>query len=197
MVNPSTTYTMRIHNGGANAEFEPVSSGRIELNGAEIFGPNDFNQNVGLAEMAVTVQASDTLMVDLASAPSGGITLEVIGDDNDLPSITTGISPAPNANGWNNTAVTITFTCSDTTSPIDFCSAPVTINVQGTSSVFGVVADVAGNANQIIVSASVDLTQPQLSADISPPPGRCAKRLTGSSRFTTPRRPRSSGPRRR
>src|SRR5262249_27038876 len=43
VLNPATTYTLRIHNGGLSNEFNRVSSAVITLNGVEIAKPNDFN----------------------------------------------------------------------------------------------------------------------------------------------------------
>ena len=124
--NPNTQYTVRVRNGGlVDGDFEPVSSTIISLNGAQVFGPDDFNQNVELAERPVTLLASNELAVEVRGRPGGALSIEIIGVDNDLPTITAAATPSANVNGWNNTDVTVTFTCDDATSGVASCPAPV------------------------------------------------------------------------
>ena len=64
VLNPNTTYTIRINNGGLeNSEFELVSSSIISLNGVQVVGPNEFNQKVTLIEKPVVLSTSN-LMAD-------------------------------------------------------------------------------------------------------------------------------------
>ena len=51
--------------------------------------------------------------------------------DKTPPGIRASQSPLPNANGWNNTPVTVTFACTDTGSGVDACSVPVTVTNNG------------------------------------------------------------------
>jgi len=52
--------------------------------------------------------------------------------------------------GWNNSNVTVTFTCSDASSGIASCSGPVTVANEGANqSVTGHAVDNAGNTNSI------------------------------------------------
>jgi len=51
--------------------------------------------------------------------------------DKTLPVATATPSPGPNANGWNNTNVTVSFNGADTLSGIDHCTAPVTLVNEG------------------------------------------------------------------
>ena len=89
VLNPSTTYTLRIVNGSlTDTEVEHVSTSIITLNGVQIVDANEFNQNTTVFEKVVTLQASNTLTVLLRGRPSGEITLTIRGVDNDLPTIT-------------------------------------------------------------------------------------------------------------
>jgi WD40 repeat protein len=55
-------------------------------------------------------------------------------------------TPGPNANGWNNSPVTVTFSGSDATSGVASCSAPVTFGVEGRGQIAsGACVDKAGN----------------------------------------------------
>jgi hypothetical protein len=54
-----------------------VSSGRITLNGAELFAPRNFGQNVELLETSVDLLPANHLTVELASAPSSTLDVSV------------------------------------------------------------------------------------------------------------------------
>lgn len=71
-------FTLNVQNGepgGANR----ISSATIMLNGAEIFRQSDFNQNVPTLSRTVTLAASNTLEVKLASSPGSFIIINVKG----------------------------------------------------------------------------------------------------------------------
>src|SRR5260221_1461181 len=124
VLNPKTQYTLRAFNGGVqNSQAELVSSSVITVNGVQVLGPNNFNQNVTEVDVPVALLVSNTLSVQVRGQPGGVLTVEIVGVDNDLPTIKATASPAPNAAGWNNTNVTVTFTCSDLTSAVT-CPAP-------------------------------------------------------------------------
>src|SRR5258705_72767 len=47
VLNPTTQYTLKAFNGGLqNSTTELVSSSVVTLNGVQVLGPSDFNQNV-------------------------------------------------------------------------------------------------------------------------------------------------------
>ena len=88
--------------------------------------------------------------------------------DQTPPLISGSASPAANANGWNNTPVTVSFTCSDVPSGISSCQADgqatnsQTLSTEGAGqSVGGTATDIAGNTNTATVSGvNIDLTKP-------------------------------------
>lgn len=83
--------------------------------------------------------------------------------DTTAPSITASAAPTPNASGWNNTTVTVTFACADATSPVS-CPEPATIATEGASQVIGGTAtDGAGNTASASATVSIDTTAPSLS----------------------------------
>jgi hypothetical protein len=77
-------------------------------------------------------------------------------------------SPDPNANNWNNSAVTIMFQCSDALSGLDAGSppAPTLVSSEGArQSVTRICTDVAGNAASLTVAdINLDLTPPLLTS---------------------------------
>lgn len=109
--------------------------------------------------------------------------------DTTAPSITHTQSPAVNAQGWNNTDVAVTFTCTDNTSGIASCDGTsypatgangtgpttatggTTLGTEGKAqAVTGQAIDVAGNSASNTASVSIDKTPPTISgaADRAP-----------------------------
>jgi hypothetical protein len=80
------------------------------------------------------------------------------------PTITGSAVPGPNANGWNNTQVMVSFTCLDSGSGIASCSAPTVLFTEGGSqSVTGTAVDNAGNsASATVGPINIDLTPPSI-----------------------------------
>lgn len=92
-------------------------------------------------------------------------TVTGISIDQQDPAITGSRTPAANANGWNNSPVTVSFTCTDTLSGIASCTGPSTLNEGAGQSVTGTATDVAGNtATATVSNINVDLTNPLIVA---------------------------------
>jgi hypothetical protein len=171
VLNPAAPYTLQVTNGGLRGQYSRVSSGTVFVNGVQVIGPSDFNQTVARIEKPVTLALTDQLAVQLASGPGSGIAVQVIGLDSDPPSITATVAPPPNAAGWNNSNVTVTFTCSDLTSGVAVCPAPVALTTDGAGQVVsGTASDKAGNTASASVTVNLDETPPTVRVS-SPTPG--------------------------
>src|SRR5438270_2600449 len=162
--NLSTPYTLKVFNGGLHDDTtELVSSSVITVNGVTVIGPSNFSQEVTEVDVPVTLQATNTISVQVRGQPGGLLTIEIVGVDNDPPIIHAAVSPAPNSAGWNNTPVTVTFTCSDATSGIANCPPPQVITSEGANQIVGGTAtDVAGNSATVSVTIKLDKTGPSL-----------------------------------
>jgi hypothetical protein len=115
-------------------------------------GSADANASTG------THQVCDQAGNCVTAGPIGGNKIDRV-----LPTITGSAAPAPNGSGWNNTDVTVTFTCSDAHSGIATCPGPTTLHEGANQSVSGTATDNAGNTASATVSAiSVDETPPSL-----------------------------------
>ena len=165
VLNPNTQYTLKAFNGGLqNTSTELVSSTVVTLNGVQVLGPSNFNQNVTEVDVPVTLQGSNTLAVQVRGQPGGLLTIQIVGVDNDPPTITATASPAPNAAGWNNSNVTVTFACSDATSAVASCPAPQTVTTEGASQIIsGTATDAAGNSASTSITVKLDKTPPTIS----------------------------------
>jgi hypothetical protein len=142
------------------------------VNGAQVFGPSNFNPNVATLQKSVGLQrGSNTLSVELRSKPGASLTITVIGVDTDPPSIAYTETPLPNSYGWNNSNVTLSFSCADQTSGIASCSAPSTLATEGLNQIVsGKAIDLAGNSATVSVPVSIDKTPPTITPRISPTP---------------------------
>jgi hypothetical protein len=136
------------------------------------------------AESAVTSTSgceTSTVTADTAgatftcSATSGGGTASqsvMIKRDATAPSISEATSPPANGNGWNNTDVTVAFSCADATSGVASCGPDVTLGSEGAGqSASGTAIDHAGNtASATVGDINIDKTAPAVTATATPAP---------------------------
>jgi hypothetical protein len=74
------------------------------------------------------------------------------------PTITSQVSPAPNAAGWHNSSVTISYSCSDNSSLVT-CPSPVVVTTEGAGqSITRTAVDAAGNQAPNTVLLNIDTT---------------------------------------
>ena len=98
-------------------------------------------------------------------------TVDDINIDKTAPLASAAASPGPNAQGWINTDVTVTFTGSDALSGIDFCDPPATLSLEGMGlSASGSCTDEAGNASDTATAGGINLdkTKPLIAGTPSP-----------------------------
>ncbi len=123
------------------------------------------------ANQAVTGTAVD-------KAGNTGTTTVNVSLDKSSPDILPTVSPAPNAAGWNNTDVMVSFACNDALSGVANCSSPVQKTTQGAAqTIIGTAVDKAGNVKTATVSVNLDKTPPAMSI-VSPPPTVSSSGLT-------------------
>jgi hypothetical protein len=79
------------------------------------------------------------------------------------PSIAASVFPAPNVAGWNNSPVTVTFTCTPGSALITSCPPPQVVPSEGTGQIVsGTVTDSSGNTASTSVTLNIDETPPVL-----------------------------------
>ena len=80
------------------------------------------------------------------------------------------IDPAPNANGWNNTDITVTFVLTDTDGQV-YTSAPVDVTDEGADQLIeGTVVDGAGATTTVTTTVNIDKTAPTIVPNTAPQP---------------------------
>jgi hypothetical protein len=105
------------------------------------------------------------------AAGQSASTTTTLNIDRTPPTVTPIITPAPNAAGWNNSSVTVSFTCADAVSGVTVCSSPIQVSTEGAGQSFcGSATDAAGNTGQGCVTVNIDKTPPIITATVSPAP---------------------------
>lgn len=162
----------------ATATPPPNSSGINTTDVTVTFACGDATSGVAACPplQAVTTQGANQVISGTATDIAGNtatasITLTILKNQAPPPTITATLLPAPNGGGWNNSPVTVTFTCSGGSGGIASCSPPVTISTEGANQlVTGTAVDQAGQTATTSVGVSVDLTPPSVTAIVSPSP---------------------------
>ena len=159
-------------------EYSPV---QIELDPAWVEGwANGTTANNGLFIMdPVEDQSGDRLSFlatsdhpDPTLRPRWVIEYVASGEpppDLDPPTIVATYDPAANGEGWNNSAVTVTFTCTDEDSGVAECPDAISFGEEGAGQSETVQAtDNAGNVAELTVTVSIDLTDPAIAGSAYP-----------------------------
>lgn len=101
-------------------------------------------------------------------AASVTILLNATVADTGPPTITATPSVGPNVNGWNNTDVTVTYTCTDDGSGVDLDASSLGDDLlAATGTVSGTCVDAEGNTATASYSAQIDKTGPTLHPSMS------------------------------
>lgn len=97
----------------------------------------------------------------------------IVSSDITSPTITASTSSLPNAAGWHNTDVTVSFTCLDDSSGIASCPGPIAVSTEGADQVIsGTAVDLAGNSATTSVTINLDKTRPTVTfGSVTPLPG--------------------------
>src|SRR5216684_148924 len=146
----STQGTSTVTFGGINAAVTSWSAGSVVVTVPA-------GVPLGAVPVVVTVPGAGT---------SNSATFTVV---NPL-AISAIVSPLPNANGWNNTNVTVSYSCSGGVAPIQ-CPGPQTVATEGANQLVAATAtDAIGEQATVSVTVSIDKTNPIINATVSPAP---------------------------
>jgi hypothetical protein len=135
--------------------------------------PGSYAVQTCSSPVKVGTQGANQPVTGTVTDVAGNTASTTVGVSIDLttPVITAAASPAPNANGWNNTPVTVTFTCSDALSGIATCPAAQTVSTQGAGQIVsGTATDKAGNSASASLTLNISTTPPTITAAVVPPP---------------------------
>jgi hypothetical protein len=101
-------FQLNIQNGDSSGNHR-ISSGWIYINGTQVVGPSDFNQNVATITRSVSLTSSNSLLVKLASNPGSYIILNIGGTNKYPPPVA---NAGPSQTVYVGTTVTLNGTAS-------------------------------------------------------------------------------------
>ena len=153
---------------------EPNASGWNNTDVSVTFQATDALSGVAsiAGDTIVTTEGENQFVTGQAVDKAGNVaTFGVAGIsiDKTLPVITGMLSPAHNANGWNNTDVSVTFQAADALSGVASIAGDTIVTTEGENqSVTGQAVDKAGNIASFNVVVHLDRTPPNVSARANP-----------------------------
>lgn len=147
-------------------------------------GVREIRYSVDGAAEQVAAGATTTVSVPLSGSGAGSVRYYAVDNagnkeaanavalkwDNIAPTVTHTLSPAANAEGWNNRDVTITFAAKDDDkgSGVASVTAPVTVSAETAGQVVtGTAKDTAGNVGTDSVTVRLDKTKPIISGAVT------------------------------
>jgi pimeloyl-ACP methyl ester carboxylesterase len=146
----------------------PIFQTQIEytLSGAQTQPPTNVGDG---GQFAITNNGStivtffahrDGIFFPFEETPHNSLAVQV---DKIPPVIEATVSPEPNSNGWNNSAVTVSFFAEDEPSGVAAVSEPIIVTSEGANQeIIGNALDLAGNQSAAGALLNIDTTAPEL-----------------------------------
>jgi hypothetical protein len=167
----------------------------VDLSGGSIYNPSGIPLNFQLTYLGVAqvVLSGGSASYAVLYAPNAPVTISGASDwygalvvgtlnatggvglhfDRSLavpPVIASQTTPLPNANGWNNSNASVSFTCSDAIVGIASCTSPVQVAIEGANQLInGVATNRAGFSAVTSVAVNIDKTPPLIKGATNPP----------------------------
>lgn len=178
----SSNNTCTASNGYCTGDTADVVLNAVDQAG--LSGVKEIRYSIDGAAERVAVGATTTVSVPLTGSGSGSVKYYAVDNagnvesanavalkwDNIAPTVSHTLSPAANADDWNNANVTVTFTAKDDDkgSGVANVSAPVTVSTETPGQlVSGAAKDTAGNVGTDTVTVKLDKTAPSISGAIT------------------------------
>jgi hypothetical protein len=161
----------------ATASRQPNANGWYNAPLTVSFAASDATSGLDSCPAARTYLGPDDAAASVSGscvdkAGNSGLASLLLKYDATAPAASASPSRQPNANGWYNAALTVTFAATDATSKVDSCQPPRNYSGPDASaaSVAGTCVDKAGNGGTASFPFSYDSTAPQAAAAPSRPP---------------------------
>jgi hypothetical protein len=126
------------------------------------------------ADIVTSTEGANQTVTGSVTSPSGvtvSVTSAPFSIDLTPPTVVADRAPAPNPAGWNNSSVTVQFTCGDALSGVAVCPPPQPVSTEGANQVVTATAtDQAGNVIAATTAVNLDKTPPSLTL-VAPPGG--------------------------
>ena len=151
---------------GANGWF----TSDVSISWSIVDNESSVSSSSGCGSTTIDGDTTGTTLACTATSAGGTSSQSVtIKRDATKPTINGVASPAPNGDGWNNTDVTVSFSCGDNLAGVASCGPDRTLTSEGTGqSATGTAVDAAGNSDTATTSGiNIDKTAPDVTASPS------------------------------
>jgi hypothetical protein len=147
---------------GAGFGPSQARTGFVVFNGVAAT-PTNWTDSQIISPVPNGASSGNVQLVTFDGAYTAGVNFTVISAIPSAPTISASPFPLPNPGGWNNTNVTVTFTCMPGSAVIASCTSPRTLSTEGANQVVsGTVTDSAGASATTSVTVNLDKTPPAL-----------------------------------
>jgi len=163
---PTLTLTLPPPDSFVNVRTVALSGGAGSADSVTVNGQTALVANGAWTIASFDLGNDGAVPLTIVGTNAGGSTTitQTLFLDTVPPQIQAAVSPAPNASGWNNSNVTVTFTCVDSGSGsgIATCQSPITVSTEAAGQIItGAAVDKAGNSAAVRVTLNIDKTAPR------------------------------------
>jgi len=138
------------------------------------FDCQDTGSGVASCSEPVVVDTDGAMQMVIGEAIdlSGNVatTSVAINLDKTTPTLAVSRLPLTGTNGWNDTTVTLSYTCTDVTSGVDSCPDTLSISTEGQQEISQSIIDRAGNTTSVTTAVAIDTSDPTIMASLVPGP---------------------------
>jgi hypothetical protein len=131
----------------------------VTVSWSVVDGESAISSSSGCDPTTISADTAGTTLTCTATSAGGTDSQSVtIKRDATAPTISGSAAPAPNGNGWNNTDVTVSYTCADNLSGVASCGPDETLSAEAAGqSSSGTAIDNAGNTSSPATVSGIDI----------------------------------------
>ncbi|WP_444889447.1 outer membrane protein assembly factor BamB family protein [Microbulbifer sp. DLAB2-AA] len=161
-------YELIVYRDGSTHHLGQSPSGSIEVNGVEVLSWEEGDPRYMIKIGMVPLLKENSIELDISAYENGMYIVQFELVDSIAPTVEASANPIANDYGWNNTPVTVSFSCADDIG-VQSCSEPIIIAEDGGGqAIVGTAVDYVGNTSSTEVTINLDTTVPTIDKTIIP-----------------------------
>ncbi len=161
-------YELTVYRDGATHHLGQSPSGSIEVNNVEVLSWEKDDPRNMIKIGTVPLLKENTIELGISAYENAMYIVQFELVDSIAPTIEASVNPIANDYGWNNTPVTVSFSCADDIG-VQSCSESIIVAEDGDNQVIvGTAADYVGNTSSTEVTINLDTAVPAIDKTIIP-----------------------------